>query len=213
MIVFNPHFFSVSQSLELGVSIMRQELNCVPNLAEVANPEKKSMTMYIEKAKSSIKAHPWHTVAILGVVAILGYLLWNSNPSKGMPVAQAYAPSVHEVPNTNSRVVSYGQVQEIQMTVLSAKRIKTKDGDKLLLNNTPDYRQATQTVVVDLKFCPSLAGFQGPELVGRTITAKGQLGAYNGRNGAKPQITVTNADDLRFPNSNSQNQAFVGPRL
>lgn len=88
----------------------------------------------------------------------------------------------------NSKLNVTQNIQEGSFLVLSA----AKKNDKLFINNAKDYKQASTTVVVDLKACPSLAVINPQALIGQNIKFKGNFATYDG----KPQIIVSNANDL-----------------
>lgn len=155
-----------------------------PSLKDRAvNFKNKSITYASQK--------PWHVGIGASVVVLMSYMLWHSIPEgkPGIPVANA-VQSLNAAPINNPKAKDFGQQGELSFTVMSSRKI----GERILLNNHLDYRQATQTVVLDLRACPSLGALDPRTLVGRNIFAKGSLGSYN----EKPQLTVKEEKNFRL---------------
>lgn len=151
-----------------------------------ANPKMSAAKAKAQVAKDValrfVRKHPTATALVAGLALTIGYYSGPHVSSSGVPVAQANlsAPA--------SKTVSSGKSIEVEIVVGSWKKT---DG-LLILNNHKDYKQATMTIVVDLKAAPELAGVDPRSLKGLTVKAKGESQTYAG----KPQIMVRRAGDL-----------------
>lgn len=89
----------------------------------------------------------------------------------------------------------------VKMTVLSGKDFldgKTKTPKSTVLNDTADYKAASLTVYIDRAKCPQ---FNYASLQGKTITVKGFVQEYKGKDGkSKPEIKVTSPDQISVVN-------------
>lgn len=89
----------------------------------------------------------------------------------------------------------------VKMTVLSGKDFldaKTKAPKSTILNDTADYKAASLTVYIDRAKCPQ---FNYAALQGKTITVKGFVQEYKGKDGkSKPEIKVTSPDQISVVN-------------
>lgn len=140
------------------------------------------VTLAKNKTVGYIKQYPKVAVAVAIVVITLGYYMSRSDSTQLQAIANTT--------NQNNKLVMTQNTQEVSFVVLSGR----KTNDRILLNNHKDYRQATQTVVIELKSCPSLNNITIPQLINRTVKVKGVFATYDG----KPQVIVHDANDIKI---------------
>ena len=85
----------------------------------------------------------------------------------------------------------------VKFTVLSGKDFldgKTKQPKSTILNDTVDYKASSLTIYIDRAKCPQ---FNYASLQGKTITVKGHVQEYKGKDGkSKPEIKVTDPSQI-----------------
>lgn len=168
-----------------------QVQNQVANVAPVAKninwKEKGQQAVaFANKAKDVVleKMKKNKIASVIGAV-ILSVGLWNTVPSGShIPTATG------AVEGTNNKQVVHQERKKGSFIILSSR----KTDKVILLNNHTDYKQATETVVIDLKDCPSLAALDTRALKGKQVKYEGYFATYAG----KPQVLVKSADDISF---------------
>jgi DNA/RNA endonuclease YhcR with UshA esterase domain len=89
----------------------------------------------------------------------------------------------------------------VKFTVLSGKDFldgKTKQPKSTVVNDTADHKAASFTVYIDRTRCPQ---WNYASLQGKTITVKGFVQEYKGKDGkSKPEIKVTSPDQISVAN-------------
>lgn len=133
------------------------------------------------KAFEFAKQRP-KTTAAVGIALLCACAYFYFSGPSGVPLAQANLPAQAQ------KVQSSGNFGTETIVVGSYR----KTDSLLIMNNNRDYRQATMSVVIDLKACPELNSLNPRTLRGRTVRAKGEYQTYEGR----PQIKVTRANDI-----------------
>ncbi len=166
-------------------------------MSEVNNiPENKETVQMADRVKASIerakgykgklisfvKSRPVLSGAV-GLALLAGTSYATFGGSSKIPVASANLPGEQA-----SKIKSSGTIVTYEFVVGSFR----KTDKVLILNNTKDYHQATQTIVVDLQACPELGAVSPRALIGRSIKAKGEHQTYEGKN----QVKVMRSKDL-----------------
>lgn len=171
---------------EVNNSNSENRLNSTPS-TDISNKVAKAKEM-LNKGKDQgvllMKKYPKRSAAIGAALVVLSWIGYSYQSKPNIPMVNAYTGT------TPNKLQVTGNTQDGQFIVLSS----LKKNDKLFLNNHRDYKQATQTVVVDLKACPDLSGIDAKALLNKTVKFKGFSATYD----SKPQVIVNSSNDISF---------------